>query len=392
MNDEVDESDRYREWLQRSLLTEGWEEVFDYHRLRDWVDENRERLRASARATIGDAASDYENHFADTVENFYPRSKYDLPMTDKIFRPLFDEVSECAREIGLRPVREVELVTSTSVSPTPFSLSTTGTHQLFIGLGTSSFCNYWAKAYTAVVRAVAANDPPYNRVTSPEDLIARLSQNPGGLLLATRLCLYYAATSTLLGFGEVEQPPDYLPYRMGLLRSMEIFALSHEYGHFLADERGLEFADDSGKASFQELEFFCDLVGLQLSHVWGAKTNNWLAFTGVGGLAFFRAVDTCQSCAAELSDSGLTAPSCIPTRTRRDAETDSHPPVRERAENLIGWVLDRTERDQRAAVESFFTEFNILCTAIRTYASDVLREAEPRASENRGGEWNQLNR
>jgi hypothetical protein len=380
MDDAMDETDRYREWRQRSLLTEGWEEVFDYRRLKDWVNENGERLRAGARATLGDTASAYEDHFANTVENFSPNSKYDLPMTDEIFRPLFNEVSECAREIGLQPIREVELVTSTSISPTPFSLSTTGTHQLFIGLGTSSFCNYWAKAYTAVVRAVAAGG---NRVTSYNDLIAGLSENPGGLLLATRLCLYYAATGTLLGFGEVEQPPDYLSYRMELLRAMKVFALSHEYGHFLADEQGLEFADESGEASPQGLEFFCDLMGLQLSHVWGAKNNNWLAFTGVGGLAFFRAVDTCRSCTAELADSGLITTLRTPPRARGDAVADSHPPVGERAEKLIGWVLDRTEHDQRAAVESFFREFDIICTAIREYSSVVLREAAAGISGDR---------
>src|SRR5687767_5258277 len=102
---QMDDSDRYREWLQKSLLTEGWEEVFDYDRLSDWVQKNQERLRANARAILGDDASDYEDHFANTVEKFTPKSKYDLPMTQAIFRPLLDEVAEVAGEIGLRPIR-----------------------------------------------------------------------------------------------------------------------------------------------------------------------------------------------------------------------------------------------------------------------------------------------
>jgi hypothetical protein len=371
----IDDSDRYREWLQKSLLTEGWEEVFDYRRLSEWVQENRERLRASARATLGDAASAYEDHFANTVENFSPRGKYDLPMTEEIFRPLFNQVAECAREIGLRPLREVELVTSTSVSPTPFSLSTTGTHQLFIGLGTSLFCNYWAKTYTAIVKAIAAGGPPYERVASAEALRDHLARDPSGILLATRLCLYYAANGTLMGFGKIEQPPDYYAYRTDLLKAMEVFALSHEYAHFLADERGLQFADEAGEVSSYGLEFFCDQMGLQLSRFWGAKNNNWLAFTGVGGLAFFRAVDTCQACAAELLNTGPLASSHAGRRARWEAEQDSHPPVRERALNLISWVIDKTNSAEKVTVESYLTEFDLICTTICTYASDVLREA-----------------
>ena len=166
----MDDADWYRRALQRSLLTEGWEAAFDYDRLREWVQTNREVLRASARATLGDAASACMDEYQSVVESFFPRSEYDLPETEAIFRPLLDAVVDTARVIGLRLVREVELVTSTSVSPTPFARPTTGTHQLFIGSGTSAFCNYWAKAYTEIVKAIAAGGPPFERITSPAQL------------------------------------------------------------------------------------------------------------------------------------------------------------------------------------------------------------------------------
>src|ERR1043166_6918114 len=67
---------------------------------------------------------------------------------------------------------------------------------LYIGPGGSAFCNYWAKAYTAIVKAIAARDPN-KRVTSAEDLKDCLSYDPSGLLLAARLALCYAATGTL---------------------------------------------------------------------------------------------------------------------------------------------------------------------------------------------------
>jgi hypothetical protein len=362
----MDETDRYRELLQKSLLTEGWEDVFDYHRLSAWVQQNQERLRASARATLGDIASGHEDHFADTVKTFSPRSKYDLPMTEAIFRPIFEGVAECAREIGLQPLREVELVTSTSINPTPFARPTTGTHQLFIGPGIIAFCSYWAKAYTATAQAIAA-EAPNKQIISPEDLKAPLAKDPSGILLASRLCLYYAATGTLLGFGEVKQPPNYLPLRMELLMAMEVFALSHEYAHFLADERGLQLADESEEVSAEGLEHFCDAMGLQLSRFWGSKNDNLLAFSGAGGLAFFRV--------AKLADVDSQVLAHVHSRSRQDIGQDSHPPLSERALNLIKWATENTEADQKVLVESCLGQWDIICTTIRDYVSDILHEA-----------------
>jgi hypothetical protein len=371
----MDDTVRYREALQESLLTEGWEEAFDYNRLREWVQNNRERLRAMARDTLGEAAVGHENHFANNVESYSPERNYDLPMTEAVFRPIFDALVKSACAIGLRPVREVELVTSTSISPTPLARPTTGTHQLFVGLGTSTFCNYWAKAYTAIVKAIAGIGSPYEGVTSPEDLRERLSQDPRGIILAARLSLYYAVTSTLIGFGEVEQPPDYVAYRRELLNAMEVFALSHEYSHFLADERQLTFIDKFGEPSNSGLEFFCDVMGLQISRNWGSQNDNWLAFSGVGGLAFFRAVDTCEACTSILADIRPRALAFGQTRAYRDAGQDTHPPINERASNLIRRSIETTCDEQKRQVESFLTEYDLICTTISTYVSDILSEA-----------------
>jgi hypothetical protein len=124
----VDESNQYREWLQKSLLTEGWEAAFDHQQLTNWVRNNRALLMTMARSCHGneETVKQYES----VVQDFSPSTKYDLPTTEAIFRPLFDEIVECAKETGLKSVRDVELVTSTSISPTPFALPTSGTHQL----------------------------------------------------------------------------------------------------------------------------------------------------------------------------------------------------------------------------------------------------------------------
>ena len=368
----MDESNQYREWLQKSLLTEGWEAAFDHQQLTNWVRNNRALLMTMARSCHGNEVT--VKQYESVVHDFSPRSKYDLPTTEAIFRPLFDEIVECAKETGLKSVRDVELVTSTSISPTPFALPTSGTHQLFIGPGTSAFCNYWAKAYTAIVKAISARGDT-QPIMSSEDLRSRLSRDPSGISLAVRLALYFSVTGSLLGFGVVDQPPDYYPYRLELLKSMEIFALSHEYSHFVAHERELEFKDEDGNPFPHGLELFCDVMGLQISRTWGSKNRNWLAFTGVGGLAFFRAIDICESGAAELFDGnlGLSLPR---ERARRPSDSDTHPSVTDRTMNLITWTIDRTADDERPAVTGFLTEYDLICTTLRAEVSEILRESK----------------
>lgn len=364
----MDDSDRYREALQKSLLSDGWGDAFDHGRLKEWLSKNEGRLRGNAQALLGESDAAHKA-YCKAIDDFVPKSRYDLPSTEGIFRPLLDEVIQCAGSIGLKPIRNVELVTSTSISPTPFARPTTGIHQLYVGLGTSAFCNYWAKAYTAIVKAIPASGPPFERITEAKQLRTHLSKNPQGLILSARLSLYYAATGTVLGFGEVEQPLDYFPYRMQLLQSMEIFAVAHEYAHFVADERGIRFVDETGEAFPMGIEYFCDAVGLRISREWGSKNDNWLAFTGAGGLAFFRAIETCSNCASAVaSDRGTPARPA----TRATGDDASHPPVNERALTLIKRSVDTTAVDQREAVEDFLTEYNVVCTTMGTYVLELV--------------------
>lgn len=274
MNDESDDSARYLESLQRELLSPGWESIFDFQQLREWVREHRENIRTVAKATLGDHANGFEDFYATIVENFSPRNNFDDPSTHAIFRPIFDDLVESATKLGIRPIRGVELIASTSISPTPLARPTTTTHQLFVGPGTSSFCNYWAKAYTASIKALERSGNPADRVETATEFMERIAGEPDGLFLACRLSIYYALFSTVLGFGTVTQPSEYTPYRLQLLRAMELFALGHEYAHFLADEREIAFVTDEDSSSDIKLELFCDQVGLQLSRHWGANNNN----------------------------------------------------------------------------------------------------------------------
>jgi DNA-binding SARP family transcriptional activator len=92
----MDDSDRYREMLQRSLLTEGWEIAFDASRFREWVRNNEGPLRARAAAVLGKNVSSFVAQLAEIFEEFVPTSPYDLPTTESTFRPLLETGSRQA--------------------------------------------------------------------------------------------------------------------------------------------------------------------------------------------------------------------------------------------------------------------------------------------------------
>lgn len=217
---------------------------------------------------------------------------------------------------------------------------------------------------------MASAGPLHEPVSSSRDLIQRVEQNPEGLVMAARLSLYYSFSNTVLGFGEYEQPPSYLAYRLELLQAMEVFALSHEYAHFVAEERDLKFVGDDGRSSGHALELFCDELGLQISREWGDKKQNWLAFTGVGALAFFQAIDTCLMCSETLAASGCD--NSQHAQRRSDSDESSHPDPRTRIANIVSNTVDKTAKDQREGVARFIGEFELICRTICNFVSEIV--------------------
>ena len=254
--------------------------------------------------TVGADRTSLITHFERSVQGFIPTTPFEVPTTKAIFEPILLEVTQAAAKLGIRPVRPIEIATSTDSCASPASRPTTEDHLLFIGLGTSSFCNYWAKCITAVARAIAPAIG-FKRVESAKDLEIVFRQDPSGILLAARLCLYYAVFGTMFGFGEVQQPDTYLPYRLQLLHAMEVFAVAHEYAHFISEERIQEFTGSLEPSQSQQLEFFCDELGLAISRECESAANNYLIFAGIGALVFFRAIQVCESVRESLVTSGL---------------------------------------------------------------------------------------
>ncbi|HEY4358754.1 MAG TPA: hypothetical protein VGN16_23605 [Acidobacteriaceae bacterium] len=367
----TDEDIRYITYRQSQLLDEDWKSIFDPAKWRAWAEQNIEQFRALIEQSSTVGRSSIIGHLEDFL-SFGPDTVYELPTSRAIFAPIFEEVEMAAERIGLKPIRVVRLFTSTGIDASPSAFPTSADHMLFVGLGTSSFCNYWAKCITVLIMAIHPSIG-MRRMEKAEDVESVFRNAPHGLLLATRLVLYYATFGTVIGFGEVKQPPECLAYRVQLLDAMETFAIAHEYAHFVAEERLPEFSGVLDSAQSQKLELFCDRLGLSISRESGSVVDNYLTFAGVGALVTFRVMQMCDTARKLIGESFRP----ISGITGSDRSTSSHPEYEDRIQLLKGTLCENTALDQRDQLESIVEEYDfILCMIAKTVISALATALE----------------
>jgi hypothetical protein len=371
-----DELHRYIEYQQRQLLTPGWADFFDPQLMRTWLAKNGAKLNADLASQYDDTSSPAA-HLENLLHGFEPKTAFDSPQTQAIFGPILEMVKGGAEEINIRVQRPIEIVTATNVGASAAAIptATEGSHFLFVGLGTSSFCNYWAKAFTAIVKTLARPNP-FRRFTRREDIEAVLKSDPSGVILAGRLALAYAMYGSLIGFGQIDQPPDHLAYRLQVLSSMEVFVVAHEFAHFVADEQMPEFRGQLDAEASHKLEDFCDQLALQISRHYANRADNFLSFVGLGGILFFRAMQISEYALEQLSRiSGHTHSSS--SAQRAALPNARYPDFATRVERLKSLVLSTTADDQRQQVVDFLEEYDLIGSYLVDFLKDILRELEP---------------
>lgn len=356
----MNEEDRYIQYLQENLLTEGFEEHFNKLGNLKNLDQ------------LGNVYNRWQNLYPDYMQElerklqlFTPKTQYDDFFAKQYFEPKLNEVETSLQNLGIHLNGKISVETSTSATPTPHARPTSGHHLLFAGAGTMSFCNYWAKAITAIIFNYNSTHT-MKRIEFPEQIVDCFKRNPALILQCSKLCLRYACFGSLLGFGEIIQPEHYLDYRTQLLDAMETFIISHELSHFVAEER----FDDDYKGSLspehsQQLESFCDELGLQISRECH-KTSNWLTYCGVGALTFFSTYALCEDVRK------LVAEKFIPTKFNKEI-TENHPEINSRIAALKHNVISDTVVEERDAVESFFDEYTVILNVVRKETLEIIK-------------------
>lgn len=364
---------RYIEFLQRQLLTPGWEAFFDPHVMQAWLAKNAGAPNATFQQYGG--ATSPVAHLEELVHKFQPTTAFDSPETQAIFAPILEKVKRAAEEINLRVHRPIQIVTSTNISPSPAVRPAGGPHFLFIGLGTSSFCNYWAKAFTAIVKVLEKRNPT-RRFASAEEVESALRSDPSGVVFAAKLALAYGIYGSLIGFGQVNEPLEHWPYRAQLLDSMEVFVVGHEFAHLIADEQVPEFQGILDVKASRKLEYFCDQLAIQISKRYANHEDNFLSFAGLGAILLFRAM--------ELSEYALERISSIHGRsglgnTLRYAESQpsGYPSLTARIDRMKSLAVALTADDQRQGVADFIEEYDLIASYLVCTLKELLGTIEP---------------
>jgi hypothetical protein len=370
--DKSDDLYDYIEFLQSQLHSAGWEEFHDVTRMKKWYAENAARFDHDLVPQYGSIGSP-SAHMERLVADFEPKTRFDSPLTEATFGPVLREVEEAAKRIGITLKRTVQLLTSTNVGATPIARPTEGPHYLFIGLGTSSFCNYWSKTFTAVLRAVPNEDPP-RRISQRRDLENVFKSDPSGLLLATRLAFAYGVYGSVIGFGKIIQPESYHGYRILLLQAMEIFVVAHEFAHFIVAERTPAQSSINPEAS-RNLEYLCDHLALQISREFANVGDNWLAFTGIGAIVFFRAMEMSEFAREQIAFVHQASRSVQNDKSTVDHAESTHPSLAERIARIEALTIQQTAADQHDSVASFVKEYAIVASALSSMVAETLRSA-----------------
>jgi hypothetical protein len=369
--DNSNELNRYIEYLQHQLVNSGTEVLANSER--EWFAANRERLGQQLQQMAEESpAKESFSRLERSLVGFEPSTSYDSFHARQIFLPLVEKVSGYMREAGISLKSEVIFANSPAVEPNAFARPSANTHILFVGRGTSAFCNYWAKVFSEVIAALNNPELEFNKRLDFLDAERILTSSAVGEL-ALRLTAYYAISGTVIGFGKVEQSQINHPTRAALLNAMELFIVAHELHHFVAEEEYPETGGVSAGGTAKDLEIACDLFGLSMCTGYGAEQKNPFAFLCIGPQLLFWALKTCED--ARLKVLGLE---------REPAVT--HPTLDERIGLIPEFISDVARTDTRQSYLETVAEAHNMATATYSFIMKHLDEIQDlRSWQPRGG-------
>jgi hypothetical protein len=335
----TDDSLRYIEYLQEKQVAEGWEEFFEREsfgldaatvdalvkKVAPTLGESDEEVLEMARAMLSSRTG--------------PRSRFETRFTELRYRPILDEIIEAAQELGLTPVRQIDLVTSTDISCTPIARPTDDRHLLFAGEGTARFCNYWTKAIARVFFTLRNLPRGVGHAQWDESL---LSAKPSGVVLAALFAVKYAFQGTLLRFYWVPNIPEETSWRAAMLHSMFLFLFAHEYAHFVAHESNSNTHGTLSSEDSQDLELWCDNLAIRICAYIGKKKELIQVRAGLGALAFLGAMQICHGVKQLYVAAGR-----VPAGRDTTSGFESHPALDLRVDALIEEILESIPAKER---------------------------------------------
>jgi hypothetical protein len=334
---------RYIEYLQRQCMNPDYADGFDSAKVTEWIKSNPPALqRLYDRHLGGDAAA--IDKYVREATGYTPTFAHDTFHSTAVFTQVLLKVQAACSTPNVSPRNSVVLSSSTEIGLTPLARpSSSGDHVLFVGPGKMAFCDYWAKAYAAMLKRFSLQCHPVTLDRADLFSLAKLFPEP--LLLIGRLLLHYAFCGTFINFGEVTVPDENIALRMELLQSMEIFAIGHEVGHFVWEERRPNQSSSPDAEESHATEYFCDQYGQAVSRWHGVAENNWSCFVTSGAILYLHSGSLSQRLFSKYrGDSG------------DDAESESHPRTCDRINRAVENAVACVAADQAEVVRNYLNE------------------------------------
>lgn len=306
---------RYLEYFQKMLVRAGTEQFLSEQK--QWFHLNRSRLAAEYDAIAsgqGDDIPALDNPFLSHQD----QTEYDSVFSRQIFAPILSKALHASAKLGYAVRRPVVLANAPGVEPTPAGVPSTDSHMLFVGEGTSSFCNYWAKVFSAVIYKAGTIS---KQERSGDSVIAAIRTDPV-MLQAVRLVLRYVRAESLMGFGEFKQEPHLLPFRAMLVSAMETFIVGHELAHFFLHEQYPEMNGVPPGNKPQEVELLCDAMGFAICSAVGEADDNEVSRHLIGPLLLLYALKLSEDVQSILLN-------------LKPKISDTHPGLAERIQSLF---------------------------------------------------------
>lgn len=225
-----------------------------------------------------------------------------------------------------------------------------------------AFCNYWAKAYAALLNRFSQQCHPVT--LDRADLFSLSKMFPEPLLLIGRLLLHYACCGTFINFGEVTIPDENIGLRMELLQSMELFAIGHEVGHFVWEERRPNQSSSPDAEESHATEYFCDQYGQAISRWHGAAEDNWSCFVTTGAIIYLHSGSLSQRLFSKYRGG-----------SGDDAESQSHPRTWDRINLAVDNAVACVAADQAEVVKNHLNEIVAVVRFVETEVFPIVAAA-----------------
>lgn len=343
---------RYKEYLQRILLTPDWQKFAEQNDRAD----SESFLEYLAKYTQhGINVSGLAERLASDRDAQSPNTSFDQVDISENFYPLLRRIEKAARSSGLTLNRPVELATSTEGMPGPVARNVAGRHVIFVGAGTGKFANGFAGAYTDTAHHLW--QAGHEHVPPPQALWDLGLKTPGIMSYAFMLARHYAQHGSIVTAPMLPAVYEqlHIAHRSLIIDAMELFVLSHEYGHCLAEEKIETTISALPESESRDLEFSCDQVGLKISRAASAEPVNMFAYSGTGATLFLRAIQLCEA-VRQIYLAGKL----------EEVSSPSHPSVTERLIAIRRFIDQTTPPDDKPLTLQIFDYYDDLACAMNT--------------------------